>query len=164
MPARAEMRGKVEERVAALETNVSSLARSVESLAQSVQTGFSDTRRERTELHGENQRSLRSLQDRLNENQRTPWATLAGWAAVVIAIVFGVGNVVAGGIQRSSDYHAGRLDDLDRTRLEAAYQRGALEAHLAAIDAAQDELRLSTRRLDERLQAEVGAVRGLQSK
>jgi hypothetical protein len=137
---------KVDERVAALETGLTSVARSVESLAQSVQAGFADTRRERGELHGENQRALRALQDRLNENQRTPWATLAGWAAVVIAIVFGVGNIVAGGIQRASDAQAARIGRLEDHRIETAYLAGAQDARAEDVQRRLVELEHGTRK------------------
>jgi len=136
----AESGRKVDERVAALETGLTSVARSVESLALSVQAGFADTRRERGELHGENQRALRALQDRLNENQRTPWATLAGWAAVVIAIVFGVGNIVAGGIQRASETQADRINRLEDYRLDTTYRAGVLDGRAEDVQRRLGEL------------------------
>lgn len=105
----------IAERITSLESDSRALSAGQHELSSSFQTFASDMRG-----------AIQTLQERLTASQRTPWSTLASWAAVVITII------ALGG--------AGFVRDVSRIETTQAIIRGDVEARSAWIGQASASL------------------------
>ncbi len=132
-------------RVSGLEVYVQSIAEDVHALSEAV----SETNRSIRRLSETTTEKLESLSARISTIGRIPGATLAAWAAVILAIV----GLAANGYVRDQSRLEQTIKELTRETVEMSTSVSALrERSNRAADAVRD--------LDEKLQREVALING----
>lgn len=133
---------QIEPRVSALEQFVKSLDEDIKGLASAVDRGNLETRT-----------ALANLSQAIQRTSHTDWRTLASWAAVIIAILGGVGTMYVQPLKDDSQTFHGRIERLEDKTVNNATAIAAQEVQNAEI-----ETQFKTGKELEEMRYEMGMV------